>query len=100
MLDVPAEFRDAYEENQRLVTLRKNQLGCWLGILMTPTFSLLDHFVYPKYQFQFFLLRLLVSVLMTVLFFVIGTRLGGEIPLFAGKRHFVRAIGKYRLDGL
>jgi two-component system, sensor histidine kinase PhcS len=76
MFNVPAEFRDAYEEHERLVILGKNRLGCWLGIVLTPLFSFLDYQVYPHYAPQFLLLRLAVSVLMTVWFFVLGTRFG------------------------
>ena len=77
MLNVPAEFRDAYEEHERLVTLGKNRLGCWLGIVLTPLFSFLDFFVYGKEKTLYFLpMRLSVSVLMALLFFVLATRFG------------------------
>jgi two-component system, sensor histidine kinase PhcS len=76
MLNVPVEFRDAYEEHERRVILGKNRLGCWLGIVLGPLFSFLDYQVYPKHALPFLRLRLAVSVLMTVWFFVLGTRFG------------------------
>jgi two-component system, sensor histidine kinase PhcS len=76
MLNVPAEFRDAYEEHERRVILGKNRLGCWLGIVLGPLFSFLDYQVYPYCARQFLLLRLAVSILMAIWFFVLGTRFG------------------------
>ena len=76
MLNVPAEFRGAYEEHERRVILGKNRLGCCLGIVLGPLFSFLDYIVYPKFAPQFLLLRLAVSVLMAIWLFVLGTRFG------------------------
>lgn len=75
---IPAEFRAAYEEHERETTIRKTRLGCFLGIVMVPLFVVLDHYVYPEHQSAFFLLRLLCSALMALLYPLLGTRFGRD----------------------
>ena len=76
MQTIPQEFRAAYQEHEREITLRKTRLGCFLGILMVPLFGGLDHYIYPKQAFSFLLLRLLCSALMAGLYPILATRFG------------------------
>ncbi len=73
---IPQEFRAAYQEYDREITIRKTQWGCWLGILLVPLFGWLDHYAYPKEQLVFFFLRLLCSALMWGLYLVLETGFG------------------------
>jgi two-component system sensor histidine kinase PhcS len=74
--NIPTEFLAAYREYDREITIRKTKWGCWLGIVLVPLFGGLDHYVYPDQALSFFLLRLLCSILMAGLFFVLGTSFG------------------------
>jgi two-component system, sensor histidine kinase PhcS len=76
MQTIPQEFRAAYQEYDREITIRKTKWGCWLGILMVPLFGLLDLYVYRPYAFDFLILRLLCSALMFGLYFVLRTDFG------------------------
>jgi two-component system sensor histidine kinase PhcS len=81
---IPKEFLAAYQEYDREITIRKTRLGCFLGIVLVPLFGWLDHYVYPKEEFSFFLLRLLCSVSMAGLYFVLGTSFGKKYYHFQG----------------
>jgi two-component system sensor histidine kinase PhcS len=84
MKTIPQEFRAAYQEHEREMTIRKTRLGCFLGIVMVPLFGGLDHYVYPQHAFSFFLLRLLCSALMAGLYPILGTRFGRKHYHFQG----------------
>ena len=81
---IPQEFRAAYREYDREITIRKTKWGCWLGIVMVPLFGLLDFYVYPNYAGPFLYLRLLCSALMFGLFFVLQTNFGKKYYHFQG----------------
>jgi two-component system, sensor histidine kinase PhcS len=81
---IPPEFRGAYLEYDRESTIRKTRLGCFFGIVMVPIFGLLDFYVYRPWAFDFLLMRLLCSVLMGVLFFVLRTDFGKKYYHFQG----------------
>jgi two-component system, sensor histidine kinase PhcS len=82
--NIPEEFSAAYQEYDREITIRKTRLGCVLGIVMVPLFGWLDLYVYPKQALNFFLLRLLCSILMGGLYFVLATRFGKKYYHFQG----------------
>jgi two-component system sensor histidine kinase PhcS len=84
MKAIPQEFRAAYREHEREITLSKTRLGCFLGIVMVPLFCGLDHYVYPQHVFPFFLSRLLCSALMAGLYPLLGTRFGRKHYHFMG----------------
>ncbi len=84
MKTIPQEFRAAYQEHEREITIRKTRLGCFLGIVMVPLFGGLDHYIYPQQAFSFFLLRLLCSVLMAGLYPIMATRFGRKHYRFQG----------------
>jgi two-component system sensor histidine kinase PhcS len=82
---IPKEFRVAYHEYDREITIRKTRWGCWLGIVLVPLFGGLDYYVFDHNQaFTFFLLRLLCSVLMAGLYLVLGTSFGKKYYHFQG----------------
>jgi two-component system, sensor histidine kinase PhcS len=81
---MPEEFRAAYAEHEREITIRKTRLGCFLGIVMVPVFGWLDHFVYQKQELSFLLVRLLCSALMAGIYPFLGTRFGRKYYRFAG----------------
>jgi two-component system sensor histidine kinase PhcS len=76
MHTIPQEFRAAYQEHEREITISKTRLGCFLGIVMVPLFGGLDHYIYPQQAFSFLLLRLLCSALMAGLYPILATRFG------------------------
>jgi two-component system sensor histidine kinase PhcS len=76
MHTIPQEFRAAYQEHEREMTIRKTRVGCFFGIVMVPIFGCLDHYVYPRQAFSFLLVRLLCSALMAGLYPILGTRFG------------------------
>ena len=84
MAMIPQEFRAAYQEYDREITLRKTRLGCVLGMVMVPVFGGLDHYVYPEQAPKFFLVRLLCSALMAGLYPVLGTSFGRKYYRFQG----------------
>jgi two-component system, sensor histidine kinase PhcS len=81
---IPPEFRAAYQEYDREITIRKTRLGCLFGIVMVPLFGLLDFYVYKPWAFDFFLLRLLCSASMAALYLVLQTNFGKKFYHFQG----------------
>jgi two-component system, sensor histidine kinase PhcS len=81
---IPPEFRTAYLEHERELTIRKTRLGCVLGAVFVPLFAALDPHVYPGQTRAFLVARLLCSALMFALFPAIDSKPG---------RKFFRAIG-------
>jgi two-component system sensor histidine kinase PhcS len=84
MQSIPQEFRAAYQEYDREITIRKTQWGCWLGIVLVPIFGGLDLYVYQPWALKFFLLRLLCSALMAGLYLVLKTPFGQKYYHFQG----------------
>ena len=84
MQTIPQPFRAAYQEHERAMTIRNTRWGCFFGIVMVPIFSCLDHFVYPRQEVSFLLLRLLCSALMAGLYPLLGTRFGRKYYRFQG----------------
>jgi two-component system, sensor histidine kinase PhcS len=84
MKTIPQEFRAAYQEHEREMTIRKTRLGCFLGIVMVPLFGGLDLLIYPQHAVSFFRLRLLCSALMAGLYPMLATRFGREHYHFQG----------------
>ncbi len=84
MKNIPQEFRAAYQEHEREITLRKTRLGCFLGIVMVPLFVGLDLLIYPQHAVSFLRLRLLCSALMAGLYPILATRFGRKHYHFQG----------------
>jgi two-component system sensor histidine kinase PhcS len=84
MQSIPQEFRTAYREHEREITIRKTRWGCFFGMIMVPLFGCLDHYVYPKQQFSFLLLRLLCSALMAGIYPILRTNFGRKYYRFSG----------------
>lgn len=85
MSHIPPEFRAAYLEHERELTIRKTRLGCVLGAVFVPLFAGLDHIIFSRSQAQMFLaVRLFCSMLMVAFYPVIGSALG---------RQYFRCVG-------
>ncbi|MFZ0826735.1 MAG: ATP-binding protein [Verrucomicrobiia bacterium] len=84
MQTIPQEFRAAYQEHDREITIRKTRWGCFFGIVMVPIFSFLDYKVYPDHRWDFFWLRLLCSALMALLYPILATRFGRKYYRVSG----------------
>jgi two-component system, sensor histidine kinase PhcS len=76
---IPPEFRAAYLEHERELTIRKTRLGCVLGALFVPLFAGLDHFIYPQQAQMFLAVRLFCSIAMMALFPAIDSKLGRRL---------------------
>src|SRR5678816_358620 len=73
---VPTEFLEAYKEYDREITIKKTRIGCVIGIVLVPLFTVLDYTLYPVYAGEFLRIRLLCSLLIAALYPVLGTNLG------------------------
>jgi two-component system sensor histidine kinase PhcS len=81
MQAIPQQYRDEYQKEYREKTIVKTQWGCVFGVLLVPLFGLLDFYVFDHATaLRFLRLRLLCSVLMALLYPVLGTSFG--------KKHF------------
>jgi two-component system sensor histidine kinase PhcS len=81
---IPPEFRAAYLEHERELTIRKTRLGCILGAVFVPLFSGLDFSYYRDHAQMFLAIRLFCSMAMVALFPAIDSKLG---------RRYFRVIG-------
>lgn len=81
---IPPEFRAAYQEFDRELTIRKTRLGCLIGIILVPMFTALDHYMYPERAHSFLVARMICSVLMACMYPVIGTKFGRKHYRFQG----------------
>jgi two-component system sensor histidine kinase PhcS len=84
MQTIPHEFRAAFQEHEREITIRKTRWGCFFGIVMVPIFSCLDYYVYYDRRWEFFRVRLLCSALMALLFPILATHFGRKYYRFSG----------------
>lgn len=81
MQRIPPEFRAAYHEHERALTVRKTRWGCALGAVFVLLFAFLDYYIFDQNQARKFLyLRLLCSAVMMLVYPVIGSAFG--------RRHF------------
>jgi two-component system sensor histidine kinase PhcS len=74
MQTIPSEFREAYLEHERKLTIRKTRLGCLLGAVFVPLFAVLDPHVYSDSAGPFLVARLLCSALMLAMYPMIDTK--------------------------
>jgi two-component system, sensor histidine kinase PhcS len=85
MQSIPQEFRAAYREHEREITIRKTRWGCFFGIVMVPIFSYLDFSLFPHNQaVKFLILRLICSALMAGLYPILSTGFGRKYYRFLG----------------
>ena len=84
MAAIPQEYQAVYEDYDREITIRKTRLGSLVGIILVPLFTFLDHYVYPEHQREFLLVRLLCSLLMAMLYPLLGTSFGRRFYRFQG----------------
>ncbi|HSE84916.1 MAG TPA: ATP-binding protein [Candidatus Binatia bacterium] len=70
------EFKQAFLENERQVRINTGKLACALVVVLMPFGVLLDYAVYPDKAGYFFILRLLCSALVGVIWLLHGTAWG------------------------
>jgi signal transduction histidine kinase len=70
------EFRQAFLENERQVRIDTGKLACALVVVLMPFGVLLDYVVYPDKAAYFFVLRLLCSALVAIIWLLHGTAWG------------------------
>jgi signal transduction histidine kinase len=78
----PEEIRRAFHDYERLVRVRNYKVGCVLALIFMPAGAVLDYFVYREQVTEFFLLRLLCSVLLAAIWCLLHFR--PEHPAYRG----------------
>ena len=73
---VNPEVLAAFRQQERELTIRKTRIGCIIGIVLVPLFTLLDRQMYPGDVRTFLYLRLACSLSMLLLYPLTGTKLG------------------------
>lgn len=68
--------RAAFLERERELTLRKTRVGCVVGIVLVPLFTLIDRQMYPSETEPFLAARIVCSGLMLMLLTVSGSSVG------------------------
>ena len=74
------EIQNAFVEYDRQVILNNIKVGCFLGIVLMPVGTILDHFVYLLDAPYFLKLRLLCSLLIAVFWAIVVTPFGRKHP--------------------
>ena len=74
------EIRAAFVEYDRQAILNNIIVGCMIGIVLTPSGSLLDYYVYRPDFYYFLKLRLLCSLLISVFWAIVITPFGRKHP--------------------
>jgi hypothetical protein len=69
------EIIDAYREHERALTIRNTRIGCIIGIVLVPMFTILDRQVYGEHVQPFLIARIICSGLMAGLYPLLATRL-------------------------
>jgi len=57
------QIRDAYAQYDREVTIGNFKVACFLGIVLVPSFIILDFSLYPDYAIEFLQVRFICSAL-------------------------------------
>jgi len=98
MKAIPQEFRAAYREHEREITLSKTRLGCFLGIVMVPLFCAWTTMFIRITCFPFPVAVALFGIDGGVVSHS-GTRFG-EVLSFHGRPPVIPALGDHCLDDL
>jgi hypothetical protein len=72
------EFKQAFLDHERQVRINTGKLACALVVVLMPFGVLLDFAVYPDKAGYFFILRLLCSVLVAIVWLLHGTAWGRD----------------------
>ena len=76
-MEISDEISDAYREYNREMTIRKSRLACFIGMMMVPSFWILDLFVYEEQaKWEFLFIRLACAALLAGARPLFGTPLG------------------------
>jgi len=74
------EIHDAFAEYDRKAIFTNVIIGCFIGIVLSPSGSLLDYYLYRPQFFYFLKLRLLCSLLIALFMSVVVTPFGRKHP--------------------
>jgi signal transduction histidine kinase len=74
------EFKQAFADYDRRNWISNSRLGAALAVVLMPAGMVLDYFVYPEHMWRFLKFRLLASVLVAVVWMLLGTK--------SGQRHY------------
>ncbi|HTX20553.1 MAG TPA: ATP-binding protein [Candidatus Aquilonibacter sp.] len=72
----PEQIRQAFEQYDREVAINNIKIGCILGMVLVPSFAIIDYSVYPQLAWEFLSLRLACSALIGVFLSVLLTTFG------------------------
>lgn len=84
MNENPQGIQQAYKDYDREVTISKFKVACVLGMVLVPSFVVVDYKVYPAHFHEFLFLRLLCSALIGVFLAVLLTPFGRRHYRFFG----------------
>jgi two-component system, sensor histidine kinase PhcS len=83
-MSISPEILAAYREHDRELTIRKFRVACFLGMVLVPLFSILDHFMYSEKELYFFILRVCCSVLIGIFYWCMRTHFGRRLYRWNG----------------
>jgi signal transduction histidine kinase len=76
-MDTPTpQIRQAFERYDREVAIDNFKVACLLGMVLVPSFTIIDYTVYPKLATEFLTVRLLCSALIGAFLAVLLTQFG------------------------
>src|SRR6185503_9492121 len=81
---IAPDIAGAYARYDRPIGVSRIRVGVYLAMLLLPLGAIADYFVYPTKMPQFFIIRLLVSVVMAPFLLLIRTEIG---------QRYYRALG-------
>jgi len=80
----PQQIKQAFEQYDREVAINNIKIGCILGMVLVPSFAIIDYSVYPKLAGEFLMVRLACSALIGIFLAILLTAFG---------RHYYRFFG-------
>jgi signal transduction histidine kinase len=72
----PPDVGQAFERYNREVTINNFKVACILGMVLVPSFTIIDYAVYPRQARDFLMIRLACSALIGLFLAVLLTRFG------------------------
>ena len=69
-------IRAAFEQYDREVTIGNFKVACILGILLVPSFAILDFSLYPDFRYEFLAVRFICSSLIALFLIILLTKFG------------------------
>ncbi|MBT5060956.1 MAG: response regulator [Verrucomicrobia bacterium] len=76
LVELTPKMQRAQIEYERPLIIQNYRIACILGIVFMPFGGLLDYFIYPEFLEFFFWLRIECSILLTIIWWVLGQPFG------------------------